>query len=75
MAEKKQVQYGVFQRPTGSFTHGDLRFRPLTAVETPAEVVDKLDSDDVPVKFVATPEKANEEIARLRSKFNPKPNA
>ncbi len=78
MPANEKKSFGVYQRPTGSFTAGEFRFKPGAAVEVPAEVAAKLDperSPDVPVKFFASPEKANEEVARLKKVFDRKPAA
>ncbi|MGE5487565.1 MAG: hypothetical protein ACM3ZB_07065 [bacterium] len=72
MADNKPKQYGVYQKPKGSYKFGTFRFAPGAVVEVPSEIAKTLDSQtspDVPVKFFGTPEKAAAEAARLKEKF------
>jgi hypothetical protein len=74
MPEKPKTLFGVFQRKTGSFTHGEHRFEPLKVREVSADVAEKLNADatpDSPVRFFPTPEKAGEEVGRLARLFDP----
>lgn len=70
MAEKEiKKMLGVYQRETGSFTYGGVRFIPGKAMEVPAELSGRLAKGAAPVRFFATPAQADEELARLKKQF------
>jgi hypothetical protein len=67
---EKNVAYGVYQKKTGSYRSGDLKFVPGAVVETPSETAKKLSArPDVPVRFLGSAEKAAAEVAELQKKF------
>lgn len=65
--------FGVYQGETGSYTVGDARFVPLTAVPVFSSIADTCDEDESPVKFYETEEKAKEAIEKLQNSFARKP--
>ncbi len=69
MADEKQI-FGVFQRPTGSYTFGGVRFPPVTAVPAKPEVAPKADQELV--RFFKTKETADADVARLKAEFERK---
>lgn len=75
MAKKADgpIKFGVFQKKVGSYTLGDNRFEPLTAVPVSADDAALACEDNSPVKFYDTTEAAAKAIEVLKAKFDAQP--
>jgi hypothetical protein len=66
-------KFGVFQKRAGSYTVGDARFEPLTAVPVSPETAQLLCEETSPVKVFDDEAAAKKNIEALQAKFDKQP--
>lgn len=61
--------FAVYQLETGSLTLGDVRLIPLVPIVVSEELALRVDEEENPVRFFKSLDRAEENVAKLRAKF------
>jgi len=71
--DEKPAKFGVYQKKTGSYTAGEVRFTPLTVVPVFEDDFALICDETAPVKFFDDAGSADKNVGALKAQFDKEP--